>query len=95
MNKIELLKLIGHQLPCAQNCQIEHECFGGFLNEEPACHEGIFSTKRLIEEKGYTTLIMTQRFFGISVFDSFSEQRPLPVIGTILIENGNFALRGE
>ena len=95
MKKEDLLQLTGTQLSCAPDCQIGHQCFGGWVNENPECNKGVNDIQKLFNNKGYMNLIITQGLFGIRVFDSFSKQRPLPVIGTILIKNGNLKLRKE
>ena len=95
MKKEKLLQLTGNQLPCAPDCQIGHQCFGGYMREEETCDKAINNIQELFKKLGYISLVMVQRFFGIRIFDSSSEVRPLPVIGTILIENGDLKLREE
>jgi hypothetical protein len=95
MNKENLLQLTGNRLSCASNCPHEFQCFGGWVNENSECEEGINKLKKIFNDLNYINLLMTQGFFGLRVFDSFSEKKPLPVIGTILIEKGNLSLRKE
>jgi hypothetical protein len=93
MEKENLIQLTGARLACASNCPINHHCFGGYVNETLECDESVNALRKIFSIRGYTTLVMTQRFFGIRVLDSFSEKRPLPEIGDILIEDGNLTLR--
>lgn len=96
MNKENLLQLAGTRLSCAPNCSIGLQCFGGYVNENPECEDAIDKLRQtLFSNLNFTNLLMTQRFFGIRVFDSSSEERPLPVIGTLLIEKGNISLQKE
>jgi len=93
MNKSETIKLVGSELSCRKSCPLGYSCWGGYMEENLECEEGVGGVLKKLKNGQTEVLLMGANQFAVRVLDRTSGKIPLPEIVTIDIVEGNLVPR--